>query len=151
LGNAKGLEVYIRRRLTHRLGGYIAYTYSRSTRSVGNEHFLSTFDRPHVANAALAYNLGRNWRAGSRLTIYSGLPVQPDTTGLVSPPRSMNPDRDPAFYRLDVRAEKRWTWGKSTWLSFVTEVMNVTMNKETVLGQRVGPVTIPSIGVEVGF
>jgi hypothetical protein len=29
--------------------------------------------------------------------------------------------------------------------------MNATLNKEIILGTTVGPVTIPSVGVEVGF
>ena len=35
--------------------------------------------------------------------------------------------------------------------SFVAELMNATLNTETVLGEEIGPVTIPSIGVEGAF
>jgi hypothetical protein len=151
LGSAIGTEVYVRRRLTKHIGGFVTYTLSRSTRSVGTEHFLSTFDRPHVANAALAFDLGRNWRAGTRFTIYSGTPlVPPGGNGLIAPPRSLSPDRDPTFYRLDLRLEKRWymTRPKNSWLAVVCEVMNATLHKEVLQGQSIGPVTIPSIGVE---
>jgi len=151
LGSAVGTELYIRKKLTKRIGGYLSYTFSRSTRSVGREHFLSTFDRPHVANAALAFDLGKNWRAGTRFTIYSGTPiVPPGNNGLVAPPRSLDPERDPAFYRLDLRLEKRWYYDKPRkfWIAFVAEVMNATLHKETLQGQEIGPVTIPSIGVE---
>ena len=151
LGSGIGTEVYVRRKLTKRIGGYVSYTLSRSTRSVGNETFLSTFDRPHVANAALAFDLGRNWRAGSRFTIYSGTPiVPPGGNGLIAPPRSLDPARDPAFYRLDLRLEKRWYFHKPRdyWLAFVAEIMNATFKKETIQSQAIGPVTIPSIGVE---
>jgi hypothetical protein len=151
LGSAVGAEVYVRRKLTRRVGGYISYTLSRSTRSVGREHFLSTFDRTHVANAAVSFDLGRNWRAGTRFMVYTGTPlIPPGGNGLVAPPRSMNPDRDPAFYRLDLRIEKRWyfTRPRSFWLAFVAEIMNAMLHKETLQGQLIGPVTIPSIGLE---
>jgi len=154
LGSAVGAEVYLRRKLTKRVGGYVSYTLSRSTRSVGTEHFLSTFDRTHVANAAIAFDLGKNWRAGTRFTIYTGTPlVPPGGNGLVAPPRSLNPDRDPTFYRLDLRLEKRWYLSrpKGSWIAFVIEVMNATLHKETLQGQEIGPVTIPSIGVEGGL
>jgi hypothetical protein len=152
LGSAIGAELYVRRKLTRRLGGYLSYTYSRSTRSVGNEHFLSAFDRPHVANAALAFDLGRLWRLGLRFTVYSGTPVAPPGGGgLIPPPRSLSPDRDPAFYRLDFRLEKRWNLSKTAWLSVVAEMMNATLHKEVALGQTIGPVSIPSIGLEGGF
>jgi hypothetical protein len=151
LGSAVGTELYVRRKLTRRLGGYLSYTLSRSTRSVGREHFLSTFDRTHVANAAVAYDLGRNWRAGTRFTIYTGTPIVPPAgNGLVAPPRSMDPERDPAFYRLDLRLEKRWYFARPRpfWIAFVAEVMNATLHKEVLQGREIGPVTIPSIGVE---
>jgi hypothetical protein len=105
-----------------------------------------------VANAALAFDLGRNWRAGTRFTIYTGTPVlPPSNNGLIPPQRSLSPDRDPAFYRLDLRLEKRWNLGARTWISFVAEIMNATLHKEVVQGQTIGPVTIPSIGAEGGF
>ena len=152
LGQAYGLELFVRRNLTERLGGFVTYTLSRSTRSVGNEKFLSAFDRTHVGNVALAYDLGRNWRAGSRLMFYSGIPKQPDLPpGLVQPGRTTAVEREPWFYRLDLRLEKRWTIKRTGWISFVAEMLNATFHKETVGDTQIGPVTIPSIGVEGGF
>lgn len=154
-GEAHGLELYVRRRLTKRLSGYVTYTLSRSTRTVDREVFVSAFDRTHVANAAIALDLGRGWRAGTRFTLYTGVPViaQGGVSGnaLVAPPRSLRPERDPAFYRFDVRLEKKWTLSGSRWLSFVMEMMNVTLHKETLQGQEIGPVSIPSLGLEGGI
>jgi hypothetical protein len=151
LGSAVGLEIFVRRSLTKRLGGFLTYTLSRSNRSVGNQTFPSAFDRTHVANAALAYNLGRNWRAGTRLVFYTGGPKIVEYHGATPPPPSTSAGREPAFYRVDVRLEKRWTYDKNRWLSFVAEVLNTTFHKETVQSQPIGPVTIPSIGLEGGF
>jgi hypothetical protein len=150
LGSAVGAEVYVRRKLTRRLGGFLSYTLSRSTRSLGRERFPSAFDRTHVLNAALSFDLGRNWRAGTRLVVYTGAPSQP-STGFVPPPRSASPPRDPAFYRLDLRLEKRWAYSSRAYLSFIAEIMNATLSKEVLFGTSIGPVTIPSVGVEVGF
>ncbi|HEX7478968.1 MAG TPA: TonB-dependent receptor [Polyangiales bacterium] len=151
LGSGVGVEVFVKRRLTKHLGGFLSYTLSRSERSLGNEHFPSTFDRTHVANGALAYDLGRNWRAGTRLTFYTGTPKNPTLRGLIAPLRSNTPDRYPPFYRVDLRVEKRWQLGKSTWLSFVAEMLNVTLNKENFGGQQIGPISVPSLGLEGGF
>jgi hypothetical protein len=152
LGSAAGLELYLKRKLTRRFGGYLSYTLSRSMRSVGTERFLSAFDRTHVANAAVAYDLGKLWRAGTRFTIYTGTPVvPPGGNGLIAPPRSLSPDRDPTFYRLDLRLEKRWNLSKTVWLAFVAEIMNATLHKEVLQGQTIGPVTIPSLGLEGAF
>ena len=150
-GSAHGVEVYLRRRLTHKFGGFVSYTLSRTTRSVDSERFPAAFDRAHVVNAAVGYDLGKRWRAGTRATIYTGAPSLPSTKGLIPPPRSEHPPRDPTFYRIDLRLEKRWILSKTAWIAFVTELMNATLNTETVLNEEIGPVTIPSIGVEGGF
>jgi hypothetical protein len=151
LGSAVGLELYLHRDLTQRLGGFLSYTLSRSTRSIGSERFPSTFDRTHVLNAALAYNLGRNWRAGTRLVFYTGTPKIADTNGLIAEPRSEHPARNDPFYRVDLRLEKRWNLRGSRWISFVAELMNATLSKESFNDTEIGPITIPSIGAEAGF
>ncbi|HKQ69094.1 MAG TPA: TonB-dependent receptor plug domain-containing protein, partial [Polyangiaceae bacterium] len=152
-GSAFGIELFVKRKLTHRLGGFLSYTLSRSTRTANGRNFVAMFDRTHVLNAALALDLGRNWRAGTRVTFYTGLPKAPD-------PIDPDATRLPPFFRVDLRLEKRWQLGQRTWLSFVAEWMNATLSKEAVSttcrldgceSQMIGPVTIPSLGVEGGF
>jgi len=150
-GRALGLEVFLRRRLSKKLGGFLSYTLSRSTRDVNGQTFVASFDRTHVASAALAYDIGKRWRFGGRFMIYTGAPIVRRQGGLNPAPPSLTPDRDPAFYRLDVRLEKRWQLTENTWLSFVAEMLNATLNKETVSGIQIGPVSIPSLGLEGGF
>jgi hypothetical protein len=145
-GSAFGMELYLHRRLTRRLGGFLSYTLSRSTRTDGRTTFPSAFDRTHVFNTALAYELGRGFRAGARFTLYTGAP-----TLAAQGFHEASPQRDPSFYRLDLRVEKRWTFGASRWLSAVAEGLNVTAHKEIVGGEEIGPITIPSIGLEGGF
>ncbi len=152
LGSAYGLEVYIRRRLTSRLGGFISYTISRSNRAEGNLTFPSSFDRTHVLNLAAAFDIGRGWRAGARFTFYTGAPsIASQIAGAQTGDRKLLTDRDPAFYRIDLRLEKRWTLQKARWVSFVAEMLNTTLHKEVVSGQEIGPIAIPSLGVEGGF
>ena len=94
----------------------------------------------------------RAFKDKTRFTIYTGTPVvPPGRNGLIPPPRSLTPERDPLFYRLDLRIEKRWNLTKTAWLSFVAEVLNATLHTEVLQGQTIGPVTIPSIGVEGAF
>jgi hypothetical protein len=61
---------------------------------------------------------------------------------------------------MDARVEKRWKIGKRAWISLVVEALNAMLAKETAAVQcnagdcqavRVGPVALPSIGVEGGF
>ena len=106
-----------------------------------------------MANAAVAYDLGKQWRAGTRVVFYTGLPKAPD-------PADPGATRLPPFFRVDLRLEKRWSLGKSSWIAVVAEWMNATLSKEAVAStctlsgcesQMVGPITIPSLGMEGGF
>jgi TonB family protein len=156
-GQTAGIELSIRRRLTRKLGGFLSYTLSRSTRSFGESTVPSSFDRTHVVNLAASYNFGRGYYAGGRVVFYTGAPALGDPEG----------GRLPPFFRLDLRLEKRWTIFKRGWISLVLEGLNVSATKETVAvdcqgvnparpgveceNETIGPVAIPSLGVEAGF
>jgi hypothetical protein len=178
-GTAFGAEVLLRRPLSKRLSGWLSYTLSRSTQ---DEHFVtprgasvqatvpSDYDRTHILNAILAYDLGRRWRAGGRFVFMSGAPYS-NLAGNVSVP-PYNGYRDPPFFRVDVRLEKSWSLGAHGRITFIAEGQNVTLSKEvTPFGlsctggqtspngpvttqcshSAIGPITIPSLGVEATF
>jgi len=171
-GQAYGLEVLVRRALSERLVVWISYTLSRSTRqarpidsNVPSMTILSEYDRTHVVSAVASYDLGRNWRVGARIFGYSGRPFTAITGAL--PPPVYDNSRLPGFYRLDTRIEKAWTFGDDR-LALVVEGINVTLNKETVSAtcgvppsrpsagntctlDTLGPITIPSVGLEGSF
>ncbi len=150
LGGARGFELFLSRSLGNRIGGIVSYTFSRTTRTIGGLTFPAAFDRTHVFHAALGYDLGRGWRAGARLSLYTGAPLlqAPDGSGVI---QLLGLSRDPAFYRIDFRVEKKWRVTETGWISFVVEMLNTTLNTETLGGSEVGPVTIPSLGVEAGL
>jgi hypothetical protein len=169
-GHSIGAEVFVQRRLGGGLSGFVSYTLSRTTRTLDGTTIVSAFDRTHVLNTALAYDLGRGWRAGGRVAIYSGLPGPTDSSSLASPfgGSTFNdggaiPSTGPrlaAFYRLDLRLEKRWTLGTGAWLSLTFELLNALFQKETLNASceagtctpvQIGPITLPSIGLEAGF
>jgi hypothetical protein len=161
LGSAVGMEIYVRRRLTERLGGFLAYTLSRSSRQVDGTWFAAHLDRTHVLNAALSWDIGSGFRVGARLAVSSGTPL---THFYPAPWIALagSGPREPAFARLDVRAEKRWTLGSRGWIAVVLEGQNVTLSREPAgiecyssprpgcAPATVGPVTIPSLGIEGG-
>jgi TonB family protein len=127
---------------------------------------LSEFDRTHVLNLVGAVDLGHGWRFSSRFYLYSGRPYTSLHLGDIPVP-PYNRDRLPAFWRIDLRVEKQWKLGERGRISFVIEGLNVTFNREafgascprssTGLLQRcdeyqyLGPVAIPSIGVEGSY
>ncbi|MDB4941206.1 MAG: TonB family protein / TonB-dependent receptor [Labilithrix sp.] len=144
----------------------------RGPRHTTTEEIAGDFDRTHVLNVIGAYDLGHGWRAGGRFYYYTGRPYSATAYGVPLPP--FNERRYPDFYRIDARLEKAWHVGKKGRISLVLEWLNVTLRKEAtsvscgssssggsvqqVLAaanectfEYVGPVTIPSIGVEGAF
>lgn len=170
-GSAFGLELGVRRKLTRRVAGLASYTLSRSLRESDGRRFLSSYDRPHVLTAALSVDLGRGWRSGARFVTYSGIPMRAAEPAFEAQAVGVPPARTPAFHRVDLRVEKRWQIGEAGWVSLVVEALNATLSRE-VTGYRcptailvpgrpeadltcdpriMGPVSVPSIGVEGGF
>jgi hypothetical protein len=177
-GRAYGVELLLRRSFSKRLSGWLSYTLSRT---VQKSHFItpagteevatvpSEFDRTHVLNAVLGYDLGRRWRVGSRFVFYTGTPYSKLDGSIPVPPYRAY--RISPFYRVDFRLEKRWRLGRQGSIAFVLEGQNVTLQTEkNNLGQDcrgqgspetgevtrceaadIGPITIPSIGVEAFF
>jgi hypothetical protein len=192
-GRTYGLELLVKRALTSRLTGWIAYTLSRTTRQTNALTYVydartplgtdangalrhigrlartgeiaGEMDRTHVLNVVASYDLGGGFRAGGRFFFYTGTPYSREASGLPLPP--YNSERMPSFYRVDARFEKRWRAGKTGRVSLVLEWLNATLRKEAVgldcdrdpaggpidrcTPRMIGPVTVPSIGVEGGF
>jgi hypothetical protein len=178
-GLSFGGELLLQRPITERLSGLLSYTVSRSTREAhfvdaAGESSLATVpsenDRTHVFNAVLGYELGRRWRAGGRFSFFTGSPYSKMDGNIPIPPH--NSERYEDFYRFDVRLEKSWPLGDQGSIAFVVEGLNVTANKQsagvdcegrgmftgTTLHSTmscrpamIGPITIPSIGVEAFF
>lgn len=153
--SAVGLEASLSRSLSKNLGGFISYTLSRSQVSLDRTSSPSGFDRTHVLQAGLSYAFPRRIRVGARSVFYTGIPE----LNLEGSPHFESSRRGSPFFRLDLRAEKRFLIGQRGYLDLVAEVLNATSTREVVrldCGQicrerTAGPVVLPSVGVEAGF
>jgi TonB family protein len=153
--SALGLELMLTRALSKRLGGFLSYTLSRSTVSLERTSSPSGFDRTHVLQAGLSYEVARRIRLGARSVFYTGIPE----LNLEGSPHFESARRGRPFFRLDLRAEKRFSIGQHGYLDVVAEVLNATSTREVVRldcgevcrERTAGPVTLPSIGIEAGF
>jgi hypothetical protein len=161
-----GIELFLRRDFTQRLGGFVSYTLSRTQDSVDAATYLADGDKTHLLSVVLGYDLGLGWRVGGRFFYESGSPynvVCP--TANCSPGQSTNVyvinGRLPPFYRTDVRLEKRWLFSNERWLAATLECFNALYKSEaaganysTSQGLTFnwqGPIILPSIGLEGGF
>jgi hypothetical protein len=161
-----GLELFVRRDFTRRLGGFVSYALSRAEQRVGGVTTLAAGNSTHVLSIVLGYDLGRGWRAGARFFYRSGRPYSqtcetPDCSPGTSPSTYTVTGTLPDFYRVDARIEKKWTFGATKWLTAVVEVFNGTYQGETTGTNYTpqqgltlsthSPIILPSIGLEGGF
>jgi len=119
-GRVFGLELLVRKELTERFFGWIAYTFSRSDRidRPGEARRLFDFDQTHNLTAIASYKLGGGWQVGGRLRIISGNPDTPvvgarylaNFDAYLPIYGATNSLRVPAFHQLDVRVDETWTF-----------------------------------------
>ncbi|HKO50685.1 MAG TPA: TonB family protein [Polyangiaceae bacterium] len=153
--SAAGLELRLERPLRQRVGGFISYTLSRTEESIGTTKGPSGFDRPHIFQAALSYDLGRGFVVGARTVVYSGVPE----LNLEGAPHFTSARRGSPFFRLDLRAEKRFRLGRNGYWGVIAEILNATSSKEVVRldcgelcrERSAGPVILPSLGIQAGI
>lgn len=166
-GQSFGAEQFLRRDFTRKLGGFVSYTLSRAQGTVQNQDVVSTFDRTHVLSAVLGYDLGAGFRIGARTYLASGrllrvaCPTPDCGPGDPRAPRQYVGDfRAPAFFRLDARFEKRFTFDNGIWLTGTIEWFNALLASEVeaahytpngVEFEEQAPLTLPSIGIEFGY
>jgi len=153
--SAVGLEAALSRPLSRRLGGFLSYTLSRSSVSLDQTRSPSGFDRTHVVQAGFSYQLPSRVRLGARGVFYTGIPE----LNLEGSPHFDGARRGSPFFRLDLRAEKRFIIGRRGYLDLVAEILNATSTREVVRldcgeicrERTAGPIVLPSVGIEAGF
>jgi hypothetical protein len=167
-GRSFGLEQFLRRDFTKKLGGFLSYTLSRAEGLVGRQEVLSTHDRTHVLSAVVGYDFGAGFRLGVRGYFASGkartvtCPTPDCGPGDESLPRPYARDlRLAPFSRVDFRFEKKFRFPSGFWLTGTLEWFNALLVEEVdnihwepalgLVEDRQSALTLPSIGVELGW
>ena len=119
-GRIYGGETLLRYKPQHGwLGGYFAYTLSRSERRDDAQGEFSTFewDQTHIFSLVASAALGRGWTLGARFRYVTGTPFTPNVgalldldAGAYAPIAASERygERMPDFHQLDLRIEKEW-------------------------------------------
>jgi TonB family protein len=170
IGRAFGLELLIRREITSKLYGWLAYTLSKSQilRNPGDPWRAFAYDQPHILTLVMGYRPTPRWELSSRFRYVSGNPTAPvlsatfdaDAGSYVADRGVVGDSRSPAFLQLDARAQYTWTW--DYWqLALYLDVQNVTnhVNEEFHLydfryrdqGSIQGIPIFPTLGLKGSF
>ncbi|CAN5619506.1 hypothetical protein BH23ACI1_BH23ACI1_19000 [soil metagenome] len=134
-GQSRGIELLVQRRHPNGLSGWISYGYGRHRRhdTVTGERYWSDLDQRHTLNIYAFYRVSDRTSLSAKLRAGSNTPApgyfrQVDEGYFLSEQR--NEYRLPAYSRLDVRANRTFSWGAHR-LTLFGEVMNV-LNRENV-------------------
>lgn len=143
-GRAQGLELLVKQDQSRHLTWWFSYVLARAEDDVDGDMVPRSWDQRHAATLALNLGLPRRWNVNLGVTYHSGWP----TTAVTGEVRGVdengepvveleigprNRERLPEYYRLDLRATKRWEPSRFGQLSLVLEVVNLT-NRRNVCG-----------------
>lgn len=174
-GEAVGVELLLKKDLTHKLYGWVALSLSRTERRnerTGQE-WLYDYDKPVMLNWVMNYQLSERWLLGMKWSFQSGNLYTPVTETRQHPtqPRVVQPiygevnsERLPNYQRLDLRAEYSRRTDFGMWSAFL-DLLNVydadnvqaisstpdTINGDMRLTSADGLGFFPSIGFKVQF
>jgi TonB-dependent Receptor Plug Domain len=173
ISRAAGLEALVRRRISRKLYGWVAYTLTftelvvlQAPPGFPYARRPSDYDQRHNLVALLSYALPRHWRIGGRFRLVSGLPYTP-VVGSIALPGGYQPvfglrnaARLPYSHQLDLRVDKQWVRDRLSVTAYV-DVQNVynRVNPELVLyaadfrseAGYVGLPIFPSLGVRLDW
>ncbi|MBN1998246.1 TonB-dependent receptor [candidate division KSB1 bacterium] len=138
-GYAKGLEIYLQKKLSHRISSSLAYTYSLARRRENDSLPLTSFefDQPHNLTALASYKLTRNWQIGIKFLYATGLPYTPvvgtrnqgDKWYIVEGEKYSA--RYPDFHKLDIRIDRNFHFTNWSFKIYL-DVWNV-YNRDNIL------------------
>jgi TonB family protein len=140
-GRVYGSEVLLRQRLDAGFFGWVAYTLMRAERRYFDEveegetppWYLFSLDQTHILSVAASYQLPWGFELGAAMRFISGNPETFAAGGIFDADRGRYLSirgpylgaRLPAFFQLDVRLDKTFTF--DTWtLAFFVDVQNAT-------------------------
>jgi len=115
----------VQKKLTRRLYGQVSYALSKvEHRALDGVWRRGGFDMPHVLAAIGGYKLGK-LDLSAKFTYTSGRPDTPmrpesiEQNRLILDLDRLNSLRAPAYHRLDVRADRRFTFGWGNIIAFL--------------------------------
>jgi hypothetical protein len=136
-GRSRGVEVFVKKTLTERIYGQIAYSFSRTEQAaLDGVYRRGSYDTPQVMTLLGGYRLGRRWEFSGRYSLSSGraytpalMPESLTQNRWIYDLSRVNGEPLPTYDRLDLRLDRQFTL-KRTHIAFFAEAQNL-LNKRT--------------------
>ena len=142
-GRGTGAELLLRVADQARVHGWLGYTLSWSVREFDGVDAPSDWDQRHIVNLVAAARLGRGYSVGGRFHYGSGRPYPVRT-----PLQTVEYQRLPAFWQVDLRADKRMIFDRYR-LDLFLELANATLTRQVTALEPVDDPAAPPR--QVGF
>jgi TonB family protein len=143
-GRAYGAEFLIRHEFANNFSGWIAYTLSRAERKDygSSEYRPFDFDQTHILTLLGEYQLPKNWSVSARFRFVTGKLYTPREGAVFNADSATyepilgetNSKRNPPFYQLDLRVDKKWIFENWIFTAYL-DVQNAT-NRQNPEGYR---------------
>jgi hypothetical protein len=144
-GRSHGLDLVVGRRAASGLSGWVGYTYAHTAYhdwgSVPEETFDGDFDQRHTFNIFVQERLSYRTAVSAKLRVGSNFPLVGYFQGSLDTLKlgaERNQIRLPTYARLDVRANRTYTFDRRRLTLFI-EVVNATNHRN--FGQAPGSIT----------
>lgn len=156
-GHSRGIELVVQRRSPNGLSGWVAYNlaFTEYRNKGSGEVFDADYDQRHTLNVYGVYRLSDRTSFSARFRAGSNFPVPgyyeartvPDGPELYYLSNTRNDVRVPVYSRLDIRANRTFSWG-ATRLTIFAEALNLYA-RENVRASSAGinPVTHQVFGL----
>jgi hypothetical protein len=141
-GHARGVELLLQRRNPNGLAGWVSYNFAvaRYRASDAEAPFYGDYDQRHTLNVYGVYRFSDRMSFSTRFRFGSNFPApgyyEERAGGLYFLSTSRNTLRVPVYSRLDLRANRTFTW-PSVRLTVFAELLNV-YNRENVRAESPG-------------
>jgi hypothetical protein len=142
-GRGYGGELMLRLPRQARVHGWLAYTLSWSTRDFDGIAAPSDWDQRHIVNLVTTVRIGSGYSVGGRFHYNSGRPYPVQT-----PLETVEYQRLPSFWQIDLRADKRMVFDRYT-LDIYVELGNATLTRQVTAYGPVDATNAPPR--EIGF
>jgi Carboxypeptidase regulatory-like domain len=129
-GFARGVELMVQRTVTGAgVSGWLSYAYGRNRYrdTVTGETFWGDYDQRHTVNAYAMYRHSDRMNFVAKLRFGSNFPIPgyyAESDGAFFLTDVRNTERLPVYARLDLRANRAFTWSRRR-LTLFAEVINV--------------------------
>jgi len=161
-GQAHGLELSAQKKLSEiPCYGTISISYNETEfTALDGITRPSSFDQKWILNIGGGYVLNEKWEFGAKFRFYTGRPYTPYAPNGIQLTSLYNSERIDANHSLDVRIDRRWSFGNWTLDTYI-DIQNIYNRKPVdvpqyntrtgIAGQDASIGILPSIGVSAEF